>query len=192
MNMSNRISAVTTRTGDDGTTGLSDGSRVSKASVRMNAVGDVDELNSCLGMLLLEELPQNVRDLLLDVQHQLFALGGELVTPGAAVLSEEAVIALENAVADCNAQLPRLREFILPGGCRAAAQAHVCRTVARRAERSTVAIRQAGEPLRDEPLRYLNRLSDLLFVLARLLNQTAGVTDVYWKSRRLESQGTPV
>ncbi len=186
--MANRLSQIATRTGDDGTTGLGDNSRVSKDSGRPHAMGDVDELNSHIGLLLCEPLPQGVRELLVDVQHQLFNLGGELSIPGFELLKDDALLQLDEALALYNATLPRLQEFILPAGTRAAAQAHVCRTVARRAERAVVALGSA-EPLRDAPRRYLNRLSDLLFVLARVLNRMDGGDDVYWKSERLARQG---
>ena len=182
--MGNRLTQIATRTGDDGTTGLADNTRVSKASGRPHAMGDVDELNSHLGLLLCEPLPADVRELLVDVQHQLFNLGGELSMPGFALLKDDGLLQLDNALAHYNAALPRLQEFILPAGTRAAAQAHVCRTVARRAERAVVALEQQ-EPLRAAPRQYLNRLSDLLFVLARVLNRMDGGDDVYWKSERL-------
>ena len=183
--MGNRLTQIATRTGDDGTTGLGDNTRVSKHSPRPHAMGDVDELNSHIGLLLCEPLPADVTDLLVEVQHQLFNLGGELSIPGFELLKPDAVLRLDEALAHYNAALPRLQEFILPAGTRAAAQAHVCRTVARRAERQVVALGQA-EPLRDAPRQYLNRLSDLLFVLARVLNRMDGGDDVYWKSERLE------
>ncbi|OGB06017.1 MAG: ATP:cob(I)alamin adenosyltransferase [Burkholderiales bacterium RIFCSPHIGHO2_12_FULL_61_11] len=186
--MSNRLSQIATRTGDNGTTGLGDNTRVSKSNPRVHAMGDVDELNSNIGVLLCEELPAGVRDLLVEVQQQLFNLGGELSIPGYELLKPEAVARLDAALAQHNAQLPRLAEFILPAGSRAAAQAHVCRTVARRAERAVVAL-GLDEPLNDAPRQYLNRLSDLLFVLARVLNRMNGGDDVYWKSERL-ARGT--
>ena len=182
--MGNRLSQIATRTGDDGTTGLGDNTRVSKNSGRPHAMGDVDELNSHIGLLLCEPLPQDVRELLIDIQHQLFNLGGELSMPGYELLKDDALLQLDNALAHYNAELPRLLEFILPAGTRAASQAHVCRTVARRAERNVVALEQA-EAMRPAPRQYLNRLSDLLFVLARVLNRVDGGDDVYWKSERL-------
>ena len=186
--MGKRLTQIATRTGDDGTTGLGDNTRVSKASARPMAMGDVDELNSHIGLLLCEDMPADVRELLIDIQHQLFNLGGELSIPGFELLKDDALAQLDAALQTYNARLPRLQEFILPAGTRAAAQAHVCRTVARRAERAVVALGTA-EPLRDAPRRYLNRLSDLLFVLARVLNRhrpdgSVG-DDVYWKSERL-------
>ena len=186
--MSNRLTQIATRTGDDGTTGLGDNTRVPKNSPRIVAMGDVDELNSNIGVLLSEDLPGNVRSLLVEVQHQLFNLGGELSIPGFELLKPEALAVLDEALAEHNAALPRLAEFILPAGTRAASLAHVCRTVARRAERSVVATGLA-ESLNDAPRQYLNRLSDLLFVLSRVLNRMHGGDDVYWKSERMERQG---
>ena len=185
--MANRLSQIATRTGDNGTTGLGDNTRVSKDSLRVHAMGDVDELNSNIGVLLCEEMPAGVRELLVEVQHQLFNLGGELSIPGFELLKQEAVAMLDAALEEHNAALPRLAEFILPAGSRAAALAHVCRTVARRAERAVVALGEA-EALQDAPRQYLNRLSDLLFVLSRVLNRMNGGDDVYWKSERLQRQ----
>lgn len=186
--MGNRLSQIATRTGDNGTTGLGDNTRVSKNALRVHAMGDVDELNSHIGLLLCEDMPANVRHLLVEIQHQLFNLGGELSIPGFELIKPEAVLALDQALADHNEALPRLQEFILPAGTRAASQAHVCRTVARRAERAVVAL-EAQETLNDTPRQYLNRLSDLLFVLSRVLNRhrTDGSVgdDVYWKSERM-------
>jgi cob(I)alamin adenosyltransferase len=182
--MGKRLTQIATRTGDNGTTGLGDNTRVSKDSLRVHAMGDVDELNSHIGVLLCEEMEGGVRELLVEIQHQLFNLGGELSLPGFELLKGEAVLALDAALANYNARLPKLEEFILPAGNRAASQAHVCRTVARRAERAVVAL-GATENLRETPRQYLNRLSDLLFVLARVLNRMNGGDDVYWKSERL-------
>ena len=182
--MANRLSQIATRTGDNGTTGLGDNTRVSKDSLRVHAMGDVDELNSQIGVLLCEEMPAGVRELLVEVQHQLFNLGGELSIPGFELLKPEAVMVLDEALESYNANLPRLAEFILPAGSRAAALAHVCRTVARRAERAVVALDKA-ETLKASPRLYLNRLSDLLFVLSRVLNRMNGGDDVYWKSERM-------
>ena len=189
--MGKRLTQIATRTGDDGSTGLGDNTRVSKDSARPHAMGDVDELNSHLGLLLCEPLPADVRALLVEVQHQLFNLGGELSIPGFELLKDDALLQLDEALAQYNAQLPRLQEFILPAGTRAAAQAHVCRTVARRAERAVVALGAAeAEAMREAPRQYLNRLSDLLFVLARVLNRMDGGDDVYWKSERLAQSET--
>ena len=186
--MGKRLTQIATRTGDDGTTGLGDNTRVSKASARPMAMGDVDELNSHIGLLLCEDMPADVRELLIDIQHQLFNLGGELSIPGFELLKDDALAQLDAALERHNATLPRLQEFILPAGTRAAAQAHICRTVARRAERAVVALEQ-HEAVRAAPRRYLNRLSDLMFVLSRVLNRhradgSVG-DDVYWKSERL-------
>jgi len=183
--MGNRLTQIATRTGDNGTTGLGDNQRVSKNSLRVHAMGEVDELNSNIGVLLCEDLPAEVRELLVEIQHQLFNLGGELSIPGFELLKGEAVLALDEALAQHNEQLPRLQEFILPAGTRAAALAHVCRTVARRAERAVVALGNE-EAIREAPRQYLNRLSDLMFVLARVLNRMNGGDDVYWKSERLQ------
>ena len=182
--MGNRLTQIATRTGDDGTTGLGDNTRVPKDHLRVHAMGDVDELNSHIGVLLCEEMAPGVRELLVEIQHQLFNLGGELSIPGYELLKPEAVLQLDEALARYNEQLPRLQEFILPAGTRAAAAAHVCRTVARRAERAVVAL-QEGEAMRAAPRQYLNRLSDLLFVLSRVLNRLDAGSEVYWKSERL-------
>jgi cob(I)alamin adenosyltransferase len=190
--MSHRLTQIATRTGDDGTTGLGDGTRVAKDHLRVQAMGDVDELNSSLGVLLAEPLPDDVRALLVAIQHQLFNLGGELSIPGFELLKPEAVLQLDEALARYNDRLPRLKEFILPAGTRSAALAHVSRTVARRAERAVVAL-AAAEPVRPAPRQYLNRLSDLMFVLARVLNRAnldgLGGDDVYWRSERLGRDG---
>jgi cob(I)alamin adenosyltransferase len=191
--MGQRLTQIATRTGDDGSTGLGDNTRVSKNSLRVHAMGEVDELNSNIGVLLCEDMPTPVRSLLVEIQHQLFNLGGELSIPGFELLKTEAVLALDVALDQHNQALPRLQEFILPAGTRAAAQAHVCRTVARRAERAVVAL-EAQDALKDTPRQYLNRLSDLLFVLARVLNRyrpdgTVG-DDVYWHSERMARSDT--
>ena len=186
--MGKRLTQIAIRTGDDGTTGLGDGTRVAKDHLRVQAMGDVDELNSNVGVLLAEPLPDEVRELLVVIQHELFNLGGELSIPGFELLKPEAVARLDEALAHHNAALPKLQEFILPAGTRGAAIAHVCRTVARRAERAVVALGHV-DALRPAPRQYLNRLSDLLFVLARVLNRAnldgRGGDDVYWKSEKL-------
>ena len=191
LRMANRLSQIATRTGDDGTTGLGDGQRVPKHHGRIAAMGDVDELNSHLGVLLAEPLPADVRELLVVIQHELFNLGGELSIPGYTLLKDEAVARLDSALAHYNAQLPRLAEFILPAGTRSAALAHVARAVARRAERAVVAL-AAQEAVNDAPRLFLNRLSDVLLVLARVLNRAnldgLGGDDVYWRSERLAAQ----
>ena len=192
--MGNRISAVATRTGDDGTTGLGDGTRVAKDSLRIAALGDVDELNSMLGVLRAEPLPDDVRALLVIIQDELFNLGGELSIPGYELLKDDALARLDEALKHYNASLPRLKEFILPAGTRSAALAHVSRTIARRAERAVVAL-AAHEAVNAAPRQYLHRLSDLLVVLARVLNRAnldgKGGDDVYWRSERLKQQGDP-
>jgi cob(I)alamin adenosyltransferase len=181
--MGNRLSKIATRTGDDGTTGLGDGSRVRKDSARIAAVGDVDELNSNLGVLLCETLPDKVRTALVTIQHDLFDLGGELCIPGHTMITDRQLAQLDDWLADYNAALPPLKEFILPAGSRAASLAHVCRTVCRRAERAIVALGE-HETINAAPRQYVNRLSDLLFVLARVLNRVDGGTDVLWQHER--------
>lgn len=181
--MGKRLTQIATRTGDDGTTGLGDGSRVRKDDARVAAMGDVDELNSHIGVLLNEPLPADVRDALIAIQHDLFDLGGEICIPGHTVIGDAHLARLDGWLAHHNADLAPLEEFILPGGTRAAALAHVCRTVCRRAERAIVTL-GAGQALADAPRRYVNRLSDLLFVLARVLNRAGGGSDVLWQPAR--------
>ncbi|MFG3448562.1 MULTISPECIES: cob(I)yrinic acid a,c-diamide adenosyltransferase [unclassified Stenotrophomonas] len=181
--MGNRLSRIYTRTGDDGSTGLGDGSRVAKDAARVNAFGSVDEANSALGVLLAVGLPDDVRALLTTVQHQLFDLGGELCIPGHAAIQAGDVQALEHHLDHYNAGLPALKEFILPGGGEAAARCHLARTIVRRAERETVTLARQ-EPVRAEALHYLNRLSDLLFVLARVLARADGHGEVLWQHTR--------
>jgi cob(I)alamin adenosyltransferase len=181
--MGHRLSRITTRTGDKGETGLGDGTRVPKDAARIQALGDIDELNSALGVLLAEELPGAAREALERVQHDLFDLGGEVCIPGHAMLADAHVARLEGLIEAHNAGLPPLREFILPGGTRAAALAHLARAVCRRAERTLVALARA-EQVSGHALRYLNRLSDLLFVLGRRLNRDAGGGDVLWRHER--------
>jgi cob(I)alamin adenosyltransferase len=181
--MGHRLSKIVTRTGDAGTTGLGDGSRVSKGAERIEAIGAVDELNSALGVLLAESLPETVNACLVEVQHDLFDLGGELSIPGYSAVGDAHVLRLEDAVERFNADLPPLKEFILPGGSRMASLAHVARTICRRAERKLVRLGASAE-VREPARKYLNRLSDLLFVLARVLNRAAGGTDVLWRKDR--------
>ncbi|ABE29023.1 ATP:cob(I)alamin adenosyltransferase [Paraburkholderia xenovorans LB400] len=181
--MGNRLSKIATRTGDDGTTGLGDGSRVRKDSARIAAIGDVDELNSNVGVLLCETLPDKVRAALVTIQHDLFDLGGELCIPGHTMITDRQLAQLDDWLADYNAALPPLKEFILPAGSRAASLAHVCRTVCRRAERAIVALGE-HDTINAAPRQYVNRLSDLLFVLARVLNRADGGTDVLWQHER--------
>jgi cob(I)alamin adenosyltransferase len=181
--MGKRLTQIATRTGDDGTTGLGDGSRTRKDSLRVKAMGSVDELNSFIGLLLTEAMPEAVRADLLDIQHDLFDLGGELCIPGYTMLKATQVARLDARLGHYNADLPRLEEFILPGGSHAAALAHVCRTTCRRAERDLVEL-GAHETVNEVPRQYLNRLSDLMFVLARVLNRAAGGADVLWQQRK--------
>jgi len=181
--MGHRLSKIVTRTGDAGTTGLGDGSRVPKDSLRITAIGSVDELNSTVGVVLAETLPEPVVRCLTDVQHDLFDLGGELSIPGYSAITDAHIARLEAEVERFNADLAPLKEFILPGGTRAAAHAHVARTVCRRAERSLIAA-AASEKITDLSRIYLNRLSDLLFVLARALNRADGHPDVLWRKVR--------
>lgn len=178
--MGYRLSKIYTRTGDAGTTGLGDGSRIGKDAPRVDAMGDVDELNAILGILLCESLPDDVRSLLTGIQHDLFDLGGELSVPGASFLKDTQPGRLEMAIDRYNGDLEPLKEFILPGGTRAAAITHHARTVCRRAERAVVAVAH-NEAVSDAARQYLNRLSDLLFVLARWLNKHAGCNDVLWQ-----------
>ena len=181
--MGNRLSKIYTRTGDDGSTGLGDGSRTGKDSARVNAYGTVDEANSCIGVVLATTVPDDIRTLLTTVQHQLFDLGGELCIPGHAAIKSEDVDALERHLDHYNELLPPLKEFILPAGGEAAARCHLARTIVRRAEREAVALSRA-EAVRPEAIRYLNRLSDLLFVLARVLARVDGQGEVLWKHER--------
>ena len=181
--MAHRLTRIYTRTGDGGTTGLADGSRVPKDSPVIEAIGAVDELNSALGVLLAETLPDGIRSCLTDVQNDLFDLGGELSRPGHAILTDAYVSRLERALDGFNKGLPPLKDFILPGGSRAAALAHLARTVCRRAERRLVTLaKKKSAPA--SAIRYLNRLSDLLFVLGRALNREGGLGDVLWQQGR--------
>ena len=181
--MGNRLSKITTRTGDTGETGLGDGARVGKDSLRIQLLGDVDELNSCLGLLLAEKLPKDIQTALLRVQQDLFDLGGELCIPGHSMITDKHVTRLEALTQAHNAKLKPLKEFILPGGTRAAAAAHLARTVCRRAERSLVALGRR-EAVGERTRQYLNRLSDLLFVLGRALNRAGKRGDVLWQHER--------
>ena len=181
--MGNRLSKIYTRTGDDGTTGLGDGTRVGKDSARVNAYGTVDEANSSIGVVLAAQVPDDIRKLLTTVQHQLFDLGGELCIPGHAAISAEDVDALERQLDQYNEPLPPLKDFILPAGGEAAARCHLARTIVRRAERETVTLAR-HDAVRPEAIRYLNRLSDLLFVLARVLARAEGQGEVLWNHER--------
>lgn len=181
--MGNRLSKIATRTGDAGTTGLGDGSRVDKDALRVHAMGDVDELNSHIGVLLCENLSPQLQHELISIQHDLFDMGGELCIPGYSLITETQVARLDALLEKYNADLPPLRDFILPGGNRPAALAHVCRTVCRRAERAIVSVGK-NEAINDHPRQYMNRLSDLLFVLSRVLNRVDGGSDVLWEKER--------
>jgi cob(I)alamin adenosyltransferase len=178
--MAHRLTKIYTRTGDEGSTGLANGSRLPKDAARIEAMGAVDELNSSLGVLLAESLPDDVRACLTGIQHDLFDLGGELSAPGHPVMGQAHVARLEELLEKFNGALPPLKDFILPSGSRAASLAHVARTVCRRAERRVVALSH-GENLAPSLLPYLNRLSDLMFVLGRTLNRRAGGSDVLWQ-----------
>lgn len=181
--MGHRLSKIYTRTGDAGTTGLGDGQRVSKDSLRIHGLGEIDELNAVLGVLLCEALPEDIRALLTDVQNDLFDLGGEVCIPGMTMITDRQVTMLETELDRLNEPLPPLKDFILPGGTRSAALAHHARTVCRRAERAIVALAQ-DEAVNNAPRQYLNRLSDLLFVLGRALNRAEGHGDVLWQKRK--------
>ena len=181
--MGNRLSKIYTKTGDDGTTGLGDGTRVAKDSARVAAYGTVDELNSAIGIVLAQEIPAPIREALTQIQHDLFDLGGELCIPGMAMVHEADVERLEQTLDGFNADLPALKDFILPGGGMAAACCHLARTVCRRAEREVVALSRS-ESVRPEAVRYLNRLSDLLFVLSRVLARASGHGEVLWQHER--------
>ncbi len=182
--MGKRLSKIYTRTGDDGTTGLGDGTRVAKDSLRVEAFGTVDEANSAIGVVLaVAAVPDGIRDILTEVQHDLFELGGELCIPGYSAVRDEFIDRLEQQLDALNADLPALKEFILPGGGQAAAACHLARTIVRRAERSTATL-ASDEDVRPEVLRYLNRLSDLLFVIARVLSRVESGQEVLWNRDR--------
>lgn len=185
--MGNRLSKIYTRTGDDGTTGLGDGSRVAKDDARIEAIGAVDELNCTIGLLLCETLPEQVRSWLIDIQHRLFDIGGELSIPGYTIVAAMHVTGLENRLDELNSELEPLRDFILPGGSEAAARCHLARAVCRRAERRVITLGSSSS-INTDGLHYLNRLSDLLFVLARYLNRQAGRPDVLWQHERHDTE----
>lgn len=178
--MGHRLSKIVTRTGDRGETGLGDGSRVPKDHLRIEAIGSIDELNSVIGMLIASAPANTVQDTLRAVQHKLFDVGGELSIPGHSMLKNDDITAIESTIEELNAELPMLKEFILPGGCLSAAHCHHARTVCRRAERRLVAL-AAQQPVSPLCLQYLNRLSDLLFILARVLNRIEHHDDVLWQ-----------
>ena len=191
--MSERINQIITRTGDDGTTSLADGTRLPKSNARFTAMGDVDELNSHIGVLrqtlkLNDTLDAHIEQQLIQMQHHLFEIGSELAVPGAVFLSSNALIFLEQWAERIRPSLPPLKEFILPSGTRAATQSHVCRSVARRAERSLVVLNQ-NEPLNETVLQYINRSSDLFFMLARQLNLSAQAAETYWRGTASSDSG---
>jgi cob(I)alamin adenosyltransferase len=177
--MGNRLSKIYTRTGDKGVTGLGDGSRVEKDCVRVEAYGTVDELNSAVGLVLSAKLPDNIRTCLVRVQHELFDLGGELCMPGTILIPDSYVADLEKDLDAFNQDLPPLKDFILPGGSESASRCHLARTIARRAERRVISLAHE-QTINDVSVRYLNRLSDLLFVVARVLARNAGGAEVIW------------
>ena len=177
--MANRLTRITTRTGDDGTTGLGDGSRVDKGDLRIEAMGNVDELNSLLGAILIQPISAPLRAAITSIQNDLFDLGAEICIPGHVVLTDDHLARLDSLAGSHNSLLPPLKEFILPSGCAAASSTHVARTACRRAERSLVRLHRA-EPLSGIGLAYLNRLSDLLFIFARVMNRDAGIADTFW------------
>ncbi len=179
--MANRLTKVVTRTGDDGSTGLANGDRVQKDCARIRVIGEIDELNSFLGLLLAKELPEKLINSLTPCQHVLFDIGGELAMPEVTVLTESAVLELENSIESLNSELPPLKEFILPGGSETAALAHVTRSICRRVERAMVELAR-NEPVNLCSRRYLNRLSDLLFVIARYLSSESPQGEIYWKN----------
>jgi cob(I)alamin adenosyltransferase len=179
--LGNRLSKIYTRTGDNGTTGLGDGSRVNKDSLRVEAMGDADELNSVIGIMITEGVPAKLQTPLTQIQHDLFNLGGEICMPGYVILKQARIDELESLIDTLNEDLSPLKEFILPGGTKAAAYCHLARTVCRRAERTLIQLHRL-EPVTAISLQYLNRLSDLLFVMCRTINQSAGVNDVLWNN----------
>ena len=184
--MSNRLTKIYTRTGDDGTTELSNHERIDKSNIRIEAMGDIDELNSIIGFLRTNDIPDDLSEHLLNIQHRLFDIGGELAIPDNSVISSESVKRLEQLIDDLNSDLPTLKEFVLPGGTISASICHVARTVCRRSER-TLVILARKESFNTETLRYINRLSDLLFVLARILNKLSNTKEVLWDSDRLKN-----
>lgn len=183
--MGNRLSSIYTKTGDDGTTGLGNGERIDKSSIRVDVMGDIDELNSLCGVLEASGIPDDISGYLLNIQHRLFDIGGELAVPGNAVIDPVCIERLEELIDTYNEDLPALKEFILPGGSLSASICHLARSVCRRVERNIVAMSRK-EYINPESLRYINRLSDLFFVLARNLNQEKGGKEIFWDSERLK------
>lgn len=185
--MGNRLSKLYTRTGDNGTTGLGDGTRVDKDSLRVAAMGDADELNATIGLILTEPISTRLTEILVKIQHDLFNLGGEICMPNYAILTEETIEQLEQTIDSLNDALNPLAEFILPGGSKAATYCHLARTVCRRAERQLVTLNR-NEAVTTISLRYLNRLSDLLFVMCRIINKEAGVDDILWNNQQTDAK----
>lgn len=181
--MGHRLSKIYTKTGDDGTTGLGDGTRSEKCSSRLEAIGEIDELNCCLGLLLAEDLPSELTAVLFDIQHDLFDLGGELSIPGSQLLTESAVEKLEKWIDLYNAEIPPLKEFVLPGGNRAAACCHSARAVCRRAERRLLILKKE-ETVNPQCLKFINRLSDFLFVVGRVIARRSNVGEILWNRDR--------
>jgi len=183
--MGNRLSKIVTRTGDNGTTGLANGERVDKSSIRVEVIGNIDELNSLIGVIIASDISDDISGYLLNIQHRLFDIGGEIASPGNAIISPLCVERLEELIESYNEDLPALKEFVLPGGSLSASVCHMTRSICRRCERSMVELGHV-EYLNPETLRYINRLSDLLFVLARTLNQSKGGKEIFWDSERLK------
>ena len=183
--MGHRLSKIYTRTGDNGTTGLADGGRIDKDDPRVESYGTIDELNSLIGLILSNNIPENVRDMLISIQHMLFNLGASMSYPGSPDITDEQITRLEQWLDNLNEDLPPLKEFILPGGCVAAAHCHVARTVCRRAERRVITLGKTTS-VPENSVKYLNRLSDLLFVIARYLNKQSGTAEPLWKSDRIK------
>ncbi len=179
--MGNRLSKIYTRTGDDGSTGLGDGSRIAKDNLRVEAYGTVDELNSAIGVLRATKVPPETDNVLTEIQHRLFDLGGELCIPGTTIITDEHVTRLEQTLDLYNAELPPLKDFVLPAGSTAGAACHMARAICRRAERRVCTL-AASETINNGSLRYLNRLSDLLFVMARTINKATGQAETLWRS----------
>ncbi len=183
--MANRLTKIYTSTGDDGTTGLANGLRVDKSSIRVEVMGNIDELNSLIGVVEASDIPDDISGYLLNIQHRLFDMGGEIAVPGKATLAPSSVERIEELIDTYNEDLPALKEFILPGGSLTASICHLARSVCRRVERSLVSMSRS-EYVNPETIRYINRLSDLLFVLARTLNQGKGGKEIFWDSERLK------
>jgi len=184
--MAKRLTRIYTRTGDDGTTGLANGSRTDKDSLRIDVIGNIDELNSMLGVLIASKIAEDISGYLLNIQHRLFDIGAEISMPGHALTQPAHVVRLEELIDTFNAELQPLEEFILPGGSMQAALCHLARTICRRLERDMVRFARS-EYLNTHTLCYVNRLSDLLFVFARTLNQQKGGKEVYWDKERLKN-----